>query len=366
MKKYHFPRSLEYRLYVRRPQGRRRSFGISKQREFGDHAKVEAVNHPTLDAINRNFLAGKISASEAEKEIEFLVEELYRKAGATIFKPVSNNENMDHLQRFWDAEYSHRDIVDPASSLGLFRRAVESLGPISLLSGSQSEVQAALDKKFEVNVHGRMVGCIKTLLKFLGRYEIRLRKKRQPRTQPHYLTEDELDKVLKHIGSAPFRVMCQMAFYSGCRKGELFALHRLSLKPDGSLYIAEQVREDGEVSEPKSGSVGSTFLFKNGRELFPQWIELKNEISASERVKTANLFRAACKKAFPKNRDKWLKFHDLRHSYAIAMLDMGASLGDVAQNLRNDIRVCQRFYAGFTTSQTRMLGLMTLEKRRKS
>lgn len=366
MRKYHFPESLDFRLYIRRPQGRRKSFGISKQKEFGDRAEVEAVKHPTLEAINSNFLAGKISAAEAYKEIEFLVEELYRKAGATIFKPVSNNENLGHLQRFWEAEYSHREIVDPSSSFGLFRRAVESLGQVSLLSGSQSAIQSALDKKFDANVHGRMVGCIRTLLKFLGRHEVRLRKKRQARTQPRYLTEDELKRVLAKIESEPFRVMCLMAFYSGCRKGELLALHRLSLKPDGSLYIAEQIRENGEAAEPKSGSVGSTFLFENGRKLFPKWIELKRELTVSEKVKTAELFRAACKKVFPKDPDKWLKFHDLRHSYAIELLNMGASIGDVAQNLRNDVRVCQRFYAGFTTSQTRMLGLLALEQKRKS
>lgn len=45
-----------------------------------------------------------------------------------------------------------------------------------------------------------------------------------------------------------------------------------------------------------------------------------------------------------------LRFHDLRHSYAIELLNHGVSLSLTAQALGNSVQVCQEYYAGFELS----------------
>lgn len=363
MKKYTFPKGLNFRLYIRKPRGKKSSFQIQKHIQGG--SKVVKVEHPVLNAINENFLAQSISEEEAQKEIGKLIDRLYSEAGVQISLEVSNQENEAHLQRYWESEYSYRQIVDPKSSWNQFQRVIKALGPVSLMSASQQEIQQVLDKSFETNVHSRMVGATKSLLKFLGRHDVRLRKKRPPRSAPPYLTESDLKLLVQTIESTPFRLMVQMAFYSGCRKGELLALNEMSLKPDGSLYIGGQIKNGQEV-EPKSGSVGSTFLFEEGRAIYKDWIKEKNNVTSYELAQSSRILRQFCKRAFPKHKEKWIRFHDLRHSYAIHLLGHGASLTDVAQCLRNDIRVCQRYYAGFLMNQSRMLGLKQLESSKKN
>ena len=60
------------------------------------------------------------------------------------------------------------------------------------------------------------------------------------------------------------------------------------------------------------------------------------------------MLQQACKAAFLQEKEKHLKFHDLRHSYAIYLLSLGMSLERVAQSLGNSIQFCQQYYVGFT------------------
>jgi integrase len=69
-------------------------------------------------------------------------------------------------------------------------------------------------------------------------------------------------------------------------------------------------------------------------------LEIRNARYA-ERVRTAG------RKVFPKDTSKHIKFHDLRHSYAIHLLNQGVPIGLVAQALGDSVQVTQENYLGF-------------------
>jgi integrase len=68
------------------------------------------------------------------------------------------------------------------------------------------------------------------------------------------------------------------------------------------------------------------------------------------RLNAANILRAAAMQAFPTKPEKWVKFHDTRHSYAIELGQAGVSLFQISQQLGILERTCARHYLGFLSS----------------
>jgi site-specific recombinase XerD len=69
-------------------------------------------------------------------------------------------------------------------------------------------------------------------------------------------------------------------------------------------------------------------------------------LALRKRAYLSELMRAA-EVALP-GRGRQLKFHDLRHSYAIHLLAIGMTMEDVARSIGDTIEVCEEFYAGFS------------------
>lgn len=120
------------------------------------------------------------------------------------------------------------------------------------------------------------------------------------------------------------------------------------LKGKCAIRVLRQIDLAKEVDEPKWHKTRTVAVFKEAAELFPDWIDKKDELPHEVRLRASRIFKEACKRAFPKNENLWLCFHDLRHSFAIRCLEQGLSIQLIAKQLGNSVAVCERYYVGFT------------------
>lgn len=334
-KTYHFPPNIRHRYHIKKPTGKRVKWGIFRRTEEGD----KTVYPKALDAINEALKAGKMKPSKAESEVQKVVDSLYKADGVRITKAVSNTTNREILERFWEDEYEDRELQDPQSMYNDYRRAVDCLGNVGLVSADGKEMKKAL-KRFGLDKRRRTIHRLNTILKWLNRgFTIDLPKPK--RKDVVFLTPDEFKLVEIHL-EGPFRLLCRLAFDSGLRIGELFALTDFSLE-GAYLKVTHQLRETGERDFTKTQIDRIAYLFPGSRGLVREFIKTKGDISRHLRHHASKYFKEACKKAGVKP----VRFHDLRHSYAIRLLQCGATMEWTAKSLGNSITVCEKYYAGF-------------------
>lgn len=334
------------------PEGskqRNRAFGLAKvQLPKGTRVNLDL---PEIDTINKLFLTGVLSHEQALKQIQELRDRLYKERDAANPMRVFNSQNQKVLDDYWQSEYADRDIVDLRGRRTELEAAVEGVGMYSLAVASKEEIQGAVNSYFtNANKQRRVVSRLNQILKYLGRGFV-LRKKREVRSSVKYLSLEDFTKVLPHIRDEHFRALCCAAWATGGRLGELFPLTPEDLK-DSHVWIETQLAFDEsdrlEERGTKTGRQRKAFIIMECRDWVKEWIALGDYRVAQRRRQHAELFRTACKNAFPGQKDKHLKFHDLRHSYAIHLLQvLGAPIQLVANSLGNSTHVCEKYYAGF-------------------
>lgn len=342
MKKYEFPADFKVRFHVRKPAEGRTNWSIRKLTLSGENGlqkKWSTLSLNSVDALNEAFAQGALTPERMHDELTKVIEGLYKKEGVKITQLVSNEANRGILNKFWEDEYGHREVVDRESMYSDYRRAVEAVGEVSLAGGTEKELLRAI-KHLDQTKRRRVTQRLNSILKWLGR-EFTLKAPKPTRPQVTYLTPEQFAKVVQHL-APDFRLMCEMAFYSGCRQGELFDLNDFSLV-GSKLRILGQVDIEGEQRETKTRQERSAYLFPQGVKLFRQWVEAKDRVTTGERAHASRTLKAACIKA----KVPPVTFHALRHSYAIRCLMERLTVKQVAQWLGNSVSVCERYYAGF-------------------
>ncbi len=331
------------RYYLKAPHGRGVSFRIILNHRL--------IRNEALEATNKAFKAGTLSRHEASKALKELTHKLNLEFKD---KRVFNADNERVVIQYWNKEYARRSLVDPASSRSALNRAVKAIGNLSLTTASFEELQNSVYTLIP-NKQRRVVQSLNQLLKFLNR-DFKLNKARPTKAKVKYLTETELTLILPHLPNEAIRFLHQVCFYTGARIGEAFALDTNSILQD-TIRIFEQVDKKGELRETKNRKQRYAFLVDKAVPVVKRWILVKGAIDANTRERMAKITRAACKKAFPTNKDKHCKFHDMRHSYAIGLVSKGVSLTAVSQCLGNSVAVCERYYVGYqlTTETVQMI-----------
>jgi len=146
------------------------------------------------------------------------------------------------------------------------------------------------------------------------------------------------------------------AFATGGRLGEIFAMTK-TVGAKRAVYIDRQMKMDLTYGPTKNKR---SRWIKVLEELWPDtqnWLKVSEaERKALRRERWADIVRGACKTAFPKDPEKHLKFHDLRHSYAIHCLSKGLTLEQVAKALGDSIVVVQEYYTGFVLTLNELDG----------
>lgn len=299
-----------------------------------------------VDAVNRLYAAGTLTFDEALKKLVELKNTLYKARDSARPKAVFHSQNAKILNDYWGSEYADRDIIDPERRRTELKWAVAGVGMFSLAVASRDDLQAAVNEHFsDPNRQRVAVARLNQVLKWLGRGFI-LRKKREVFKSVHYLTIDELEQVLPHLKDPAFAALVKAAFATGCRLGELFPLTEVDYK--GSfLWVETQIDSDSAERETKNRKRRKAFVLKERREWVTEWLQIASRRNQRLR-KHSTIFKRACAKAFPDQEEKHLTFHDLRHSYAVYLLQVkGATIQLVANSLGNGVQVCEKYYAGF-------------------
>ncbi len=333
------------RYCLKRPKANKRTgFGIYSQIDLSDGStKNTTIKSVELDAINKNLSVGVIDAVVAEKNVKELIDKLYKKDGRLRPKDVHQPDNYKILDEYWEREYSHRDLVDPDSSYHALQRAVEAVGDLPLLSATRQEIQAKLGEH-KGNKQRKLAERLTQILKFMGRTDIKLRKEKLPRHKVKYLTPEEFNTLLRFIEDEPLKTLFEVCFYSGVRIGEAFAISHADV--GGYIKVVSQIDKNDIERDTKTRSERRVYVFKNGRKAIKRWLTVKAEIKMSRSAISKHASKLF-KRAFRTLPDKHGKFHDLRHSYAIALLAKGVPINLVANSLGNSVAVCERYYGGF-------------------
>lgn len=142
------------------------------------------------------------------------------------------------------------------------------------------------------------------------------------------------------------------------RFSEALAISDEDFVSDNIINIDKQLTKSGEIKPPKRDKVGKVVILPFGVKAAHEFCKIKDR--QKFRFNFYNALLEACRKALPNDKNKWVGPHDLRHSHAIYLLSKGASLTQVALNLRNRIDVCQKYYTGFEHTDSTLEGLKKL------
>lgn len=345
---------------------KRTTFAI-EQREIkaGKVLSSKTIKHATLTSINQAFLAKQVNRAQARASVAELVEQLYleKKAFRAI---VHNTANLQILEKYLEWRYPpnvRRKLADFDTARYECVRAVEAVGLISLLSASTAQIQDAVDNCSvgDPNKQRRIISKLNAILAFARPQErIRLSKDAEENKQPKYVTVEEFEKqllpVMKAILPEHIVLAAEVCFYTGARIGEASAFTPADLRESRfEVFIAKQVtKENVKKNKTKNKKNRICLIFPEGIKAFKKWVEVKGKMTTSDRSRLAEHMRAACEKAFPGIAEKQLKFHDLRHSYAIRLLDKGLTTDYVAKQIGDSAQVCEKHYIGFIVSTVGM------------
>lgn len=353
---------------LKKPDKKRRSFSILKRTIDDGKASYEKIENEALDAINKAYKDGKSHESCLILAKEVMAS-LYKELEKLNPKVVHNSANRELLNKFLKDEYEHRDLVDFESSKNDFRRAIEAVGSLSLYSATREELQKEIAKNFKSTKQRRIVARLNTLLKYINR-DVKLRKDKKHQPEVAHLSHSDIKKMIKHItvnteqpvNVKVLKLMAEVAFYTGCRTGEIFAITPISIRSN-ILLVQGQIDREGNNRDTKNRVKRKAFIIEEGRIKVKELT--KHDLSSYRNLRFSDIIFDACKKAFPHEESKWITFHDLRHSYAIHLLSKGVSLSLVAQSLGNSITVCQENYAGFVLTDESISAIELILKKAK-
>lgn len=338
------------RFFIKEPTGQRRSWAIVAYTRENGVKVYQPFTDARVDALNARIHSGeKINPSLVRMQLEEIIKEKYRASSdlTTKLRGVSlSDDNLKVFTRFWNEKYRRKDNKDLEASKGKFTRALRLIDPLHVLNAQVEALDEALKKASDNQMKRRTAALKLNEIRAHFGLKERLVVVKEPRREIKYLTEKEVE-ALSLNATPEVRSGILTLFASGLRIGEALALKPHHIRRPRGLYISEQfAMKRGEIDEPKWGSSGLVKCIPKFWDDVVQWIDIDE--------KDTRLYEAIydyvtveSRKLWPSKKIKHISPHDLRHSHAIYLIERGASLEDVAKNLRNSILTCQKYYTGF-------------------
>ncbi len=169
--------------------------------------------------------------------------------------------------------------------------------------------------------------------------------------------------MLPQVKSPFARIMFQALFATGCRQGELFAVARGHFRFP-VLNVTQQLDRKLKTRGTKNKKKRICVVLAEGRASLDKWIALADDDKRKlRRRRFHDSLKAACRRAFPDDPRKHLVVHDLRHSYAIHLLERGANIDAVARAIGDSVAVALEHYAGFAHTDAAIQHLHSLVNR---
>lgn len=325
--------------YIKRPNAKRKTYAIYSQALNPDGSTVNVtLDNSDVNAVNEQLQMGKINHHAAEKMIVGIKARLSQKP-----VPIFNNDNNQILDKVMEEYFQSKPfIICRESTINKYRRAVRCLGNLSVMAVTRDEaLQCVL--KLKTNSRQReAANKLNSLFKKLRR-DIIIPVVPKQHDELMYVSEDELTKIVASIDNPIIAAAVSLSFYSGLRIGELRSLTQASKIGINTLNVLTQIDREGEKRLPKNRKKRKAFIHEKGVPAFELWIAKETEFSHKQMT---YVFKAACYKLFKKR----LKWHDLRHSYAVHMISSGVPIQLVAQSMGNSVKVCEDYYSGHVLS----------------
>lgn len=330
-----------------KPSEKRAGFCLLLLEPKDGKRKAKVHKCPELDEINRAYKQGALNLAEASALARDLRDREARRLFGNKQKPITLAENRKLLADYWDRDYQFRDVVAPEMMRYDLERALGFIGTLSLYTCTQGELVAKLNKEgLKSNSRRRVVLRLNQLLKFAKR-DFTLKMPRQEFLEIKYLNLDEARELGVHLGGIDGHLVI-LAFSTGCRLGELYALRDASLlAPKGKyaeLLIDSQIRKDGTRALPKNRKPRTTKVLPYANEALKAWLSTAERPPRNRPYN--EIVKNACKRLWKEKPHKHITFHDLRHSFALEMRRLGESVSSVANLLGNAVQVCETYYTG--------------------
>ena len=165
----------------------------------------------------------------------------------------------------------------------------------------------------------------------------------EPNMVEHYLDDDQLQRlatVLKTDSNRPVCLLCLFALASGCRLGEAMGAEWKYVDRENRVWrIPAANSKSGKVRSVPLSDAALAVLEEIGTEGKYEYVFTNLETGTRYVHITHTWHRLRAKAGLP-----WLRFHDLRHTYASMLVNAGRSLYEVQQVLGHaDGRVTQRY-----------------------
>ena len=348
------------RFAIRRPDKTRRTFSIIKDVVYVNGSRNQKVlEDPRVEVVNLKMQRGLLTPDSAWAELKgsvvpALKHEAGVKAHEALVDQISAN-NLKVFQSFWGEMYAGVDLKNPASTRNDLLAALRAIDPLSVTTASRQDLR---DKLTALPAYQQRRHCIRInqLLRHLER-GFTIGKRSREYQDVDYVTWRGLQEMLPFIYSSEVQLLAIALFGTGVRIGEAFAPGFTRLKPNNTIYIDRQMDLKCTIRGIKNGKPHHTRLLPEAEAGYRDWCKVPHK----ERFRSSaiNQIIRASAKAFPPPGHQ-ISAHDLRHSYAIHMLGLGASLTQVAQLLGDSIATVELHYTGFVLTDEMVAGINKL------
>lgn len=321
-----------------KPSGKHRSYRFQQQEDGG---KWTTVHNEAIDALNAELRSGvSLSQRDIDARAENILASLYAerdKEDLALLLPG----NMKQFEAWWAKTYPPKKQrqYSPSylpSERHYMLRALKAAGN-EAVDGPLEPLQDWLDEELEddPDKHNTVCGRLNRIRRWL-KLPL-LTPMRRERRDVSYLTRTEVEHIIRSVPD-PLSTLYAVAFYTGMRRGELFALDVNKVVGD-VVEVRWQMHSTGGLRLPKNGKIRKAFIIPGGEVWVERWKGLLPSVKYGMNV--GGKIRELSGK----------RFHDLRHSYAVYLIGQGLSLDWVAQSLGNSRDVCERHYASHILQQ---------------
>ena len=339
-------------IQLKKPGYHRKSFAIMKKAD----GKWKVFKSALTERLNSRYHSGELSYDSALEEFQRVITDLYEHRDRERQSALNTNTRL--MEEYFAYKYLRksrkRRLAESTipGALHDLRRAVISLGQLDLSVAPIDKMQEQVDQYFEdreTNTpHSKAVCRINALLRYSGRpNHDRLETLPETFDEVKNITKEEFDLICNELVGYDHS-LAMIAYHSGLRIGEIFALQKNRIRRIQNgivLNVDKQMYRDFSYGLPKRRKIRRAFAGEACLEALNHWLEVPEEKRISLRNrKFSEIIGDSCKKA---NTFHKISFKDLRHCYAINLLNRGATISQVAQNLGNSEQVCRKHYVGY-------------------
>ena len=287
-------------------------------------------------------------------ENDFLV--MHQKDVTLLFKALAEHYLKDEKQHLKPSTYETKVIIISTHILPYFAdMAVSDITPLEIRKW-QNKLKKATTKR-GTSLSQSYIHSINTILCTIFNHAIKFYGLKEnpcsiagsvgspkPKQEMSIWTVEQFNHFLKYEDDPIYKMAFILFFYTGMRKGELLALEWGDIDFNNKVInitkSLQRIRGKDVVTSPKTSKSERTIvIFDNLIEILKKYKSFVYDDSERSRVfptlNSSNLYRRLKKKAKEADLNE-IRIHDLRHSHASLLIELGFSPLVIADRLGHE------------------------------